>query len=102
MKIGKKYHYLKNRWLFLMLILPVSFVIWYITETMFIVAGIWTPCRLDEIEHIVHCNWEWTLIYTIAKIINKILVILIYTWVVWFIPWIIIYIKGKKKIKTSK
>ena len=102
MKIEKKYHYLKNRWLFLMLLLPVSFVIWYITETIFMTAGIWSMCWLDEIDNLVHCNWEWTLAYAIAKIIEKLLEILIYTWVVWFIPWIVMYIIWRKNLKKNK
>ena len=102
MKLDKKYYCIKNRWLFLILLLPVSFIIWYIVETISILSGIWSVCWFDETNNTIHCNWEWTLMYSIIDIARDVLSIIVNIWVVWFIPWIVMFIIGRKKLKKIK
>lgn len=60
-------------------------------------SNIWNVCWYDEIKESIHCNWEWTILYLMKKILEKTLSIIMIIGTIWLIPWIILFIKWKKE-----
>ena len=97
MTIKKKWNSKKKWWLFLILLLPISFILRYIVTVFFMICNIWNVCWYDDLEWMVHCNWEDTIAYKIKWILNYILTASIIFWAIGFIPGIILFIKWRKE-----
>jgi hypothetical protein len=64
-------------------------------------SNIWSVCWYDEVKESTHCNWEWTILYLIKNILDRVLSILMIIWTIWLIPGIILFIKEKKNKKSD-
>ena len=86
----------KKRWLFLILLLPISFLLYYWENVFFRTGNIWTVCWTD-IDWVYHCNWDDTRLFTLKKILDGVFAIWMIIWLIWLIPWIVLFIKGRKE-----
>jgi hypothetical protein len=64
----KKRNNKKEWWLFLMIKLPISFILWYIVTAFFMMSNIWNVCLYDDLE------WNSTLQLRRRKPLDKFLV----------------------------
>ena len=90
MENKKKRSYTKKEWLFLMILLPVSILLWFCVTLYNSTHWIWEVCW--DLWDWRECEWDWFM-YTL-EIFSW---ILLFLWIVLFIPWIISFFTGGYK-----